>query len=157
MNLMQIIDKYTTTEINPSTYGLSFYNDGPINICGSGDVIFKWFKKEEDLIEFIEKAFLSDLDKESLVNFKLSMISNVLHDEVALAKVQKILNDILKGFYQIQWIGEFQRLCAGENTYTKKVIIHFRESLGDDDESVTVNDAPIEKEEIALFKDYLEY
>ena len=44
MNLIQLIDKYTTNEIATNTWGLSFYNDGPINMCGSGDVFFKWFK-----------------------------------------------------------------------------------------------------------------
>jgi hypothetical protein len=65
------------------------------------------------------------------------------------------LNDILKGFFQIQWIGEFQQLCAGKSTYAKKVIRHFRESFEDENESVRVNDAPIVEEEINLFKDYL--
>ncbi|MEI6745871.1 MAG: hypothetical protein WCL34_07910 [Methylococcaceae bacterium] len=134
-----------TEEMSADSWGIFSYNDAPAAFCGGGSGCFCWFNSKEDMFKFFtsEDIIGEDADMSKITN-------KILRDEIGIDDGVMQINQELKGIIQIQWIGQFEQLCNGNNDYAKEVIEQFRQSLNND------RFTPINQSEISAFKEFLE-
>jgi hypothetical protein len=148
----------SATQGNPrdNTWGFFSYSDAPAGI-GGGVGMFIWFPNRNEMLDFIATtlpyapAGQSNLDW-GMVSSKTAAIveemkPGTIEDLIGVER----LNEVLKTFSQIQWMGTFEELLRGGHSYAAEV----REAFRDEDDEGS-SGAPIQPDEQAAFCEYLE-
>ena len=140
-----------------SWWGFFAYGDGP-PAAGGGFVISAWFPERTEMLEFIAQVLpysppgRSDLDWGEVAlktaNIIEKMISNQMDDETGITQ----LNDTLVTFSQLEWMGTFSDLLAGNHSYANYVREEFW-STYTDGENVSAKE--IDNSRLGDFKEFL--
>ena len=111
---------------SPSWWGFYSYGDAPPAI-GGGIGSFVWFSQRSEMLKFIVEVLpyappgRADLDWDAVAHETAAIIdqmsANLLDDETAISK----LNATLVTFSQIEWMGTYTDLLAGDHAYAKDV------------------------------------
>jgi len=122
----------TTSERDPRAYswGLFSWGDAPPAI-GGGTGCFQWFDSRDELLAFLTEyspaLCMSLKQEEEWIGFRdrLRAIAASFEDEPLKSLVA--VNSVLKGLLQIDWIGRFEELCQGQESFCCKVRGWFRD------------------------------
>ncbi|MFM1800692.1 MAG: hypothetical protein RJA81_44 [Planctomycetota bacterium] len=136
-------------------WGFFSYGDASPAIGGGGGV-FMWFPNRNSMLDFIRDTLpysppgLCGLDWDKVAsNTKVitdNMKSGVINDIEGIER----LNEVLKTFSQIEWLGTVAELLNGNHPY----ILHVRESFRMQNNENNAQ-RPIQSEEIDAFRTFL--
>lgn len=141
-------------------WGMFSYGDAPAAI-GGGVGVFAWFEDRVSMFKFIEEILPfsppgpSDIDPRPVMDAVSAVVKDIRDGVLPLEKGRENINEILKGFSQIEWWGTFRELRSGRCPYSQKLINDFRQLVSDDENLNRVSTDPISDNELARFKDYL--
>lgn len=146
------------TEYTSASWGFFSYGDAPAGI-GGGMGSFVWPGSRTATLNFIAEVLPFSPPGPSTDDcFEIALDVGRVIDDIKLQRIdvelgRKRLNKTLRSFSQIEWIGTFKDLRAGQSPYARKVIKEFRRGYG-----IAVSVAPIEvkRAELADFKEFLE-
>jgi hypothetical protein len=111
-------------------WGLFAWGDAP-PACGGGCGCFQWFASRSELLEFItdwSAAGFMTFDEESewlQQRDCLRAIAAGMNDDPA-GQLQGF-NEELRGLLQIDWIGTYGELLAGEHPFSRRILKAFSE------------------------------
>lgn len=137
-------------EPSPQTGGFFSYGDAPGGI-GGGIGCFMWFETPDELLTYLKKhlTFLSSgpsfVDPGRVSGQVEKMLGGVSVEALTSGDKLIQLNDVLKGFSQIEWVGQFSDLLSGTGEFPAKVRAWYR-----DDDSDSGGD-PIPPQEVGDF------
>lgn len=151
----------TTSERDPRAYswGLFSWGDAPPAI-GGGTGCFQWFDSREELLAFLTDyspaLYMSFEQEEEWIGFRdrLRAIAESFEDEPL--RSLGTFNSVLKGLLQIDWIGGFEELCQGQESFCCKVRGWFRDPGDIDEAAIQASEAPIEPDELQDFCERLQ-
>lgn len=151
----------TTAEHDPRVYswGLFSWGDAPPAI-GGGTGCFQWFDSREELLAFLTDyspaVYMTFEQEEHWIGFRdrLRAIAASLEDEPLKSLVA--VKSELKGLLQIDWIGRFEELCQGQESFCCKVRAWFRDPCTIAGSALQASEAPIQTEELHDFCERLQ-
>ena len=139
----------------PESWGFYAYGDGPAD-AGGGTGGFLWFATRDQMLDFVkrylpfwcsgparsdERAVAAKL-RESLASLNGSAIT-----DQALVR----LNQVLKGYAQIKWLGKFGEMLSAETPFAKEIRAWFWSNSGRKNGS-----APISNHQAPAFSECLQ-
>lgn len=111
-----------------------------------------WFKSSaafsDFLVEAVPKLFCGEGDLSELME-SLSPLARVLREEGITQGLLDEVNDYLRQWLKMEWLGTFTDLCAADTELTRTVVEWFRVQQGDE------GGAAIIAEEAEDFAEYL--
>ncbi|MCC3861778.1 hypothetical protein [Pseudemcibacter aquimaris] len=139
---------------NNNSWGMFSYGDAPAGI-GGGIGSFVWFKDRDSLLDFIAQTL--PFSPPGPITTELQPVIEATEKTVTTLKKGgsleagiEELNQTLRSFSQIRWIGTFEDLRTGQKEFEKEVRLDFRDSTD------SSKNAKAEIEDNAL-KDFIEY
>ncbi len=138
------------------SWGCFTYGDAPPAI-GGGIGTFIWFSSRNEMLNFISETLPYEppgptgTDLDPVISETQSIVESMKNNMVDDLNGITALNNVLKGFSQIEWMGEFQELLTAAVPYLRQVRSAFR---GNDDNTTTC-DTPIQPEQEADFRSFL--
>lgn len=140
-------------------FGFYSYGDAP-GAIGGGVGAFLWFPTRDSLLAyFSEHLTYQNPGPESSDETKVdasvkSALATFEGSGGPLESLIPVLNPILRNYSQIEWIGAFKDLAAGEREFEKGVRTSFRDSDEAEEEQKDPS-SPIEPDEMDDFMEYL--
>ena len=139
-----------------NNWGFFSYGDAPGGI-GGGVGMFIWFPDRTEMLDFIANTLpysppgSSDIDWEAVASQTVAITdelkSGAINDEIGIDR----LNEVLRTFSQVQWMGTPEDLFRGNHSYAIEVRSAFRDE-GEDETS----GAPMRPDEEQAFREFLE-
>jgi hypothetical protein len=147
----------TLTDPKAKSWGFFAYGDAPAAI-GGGVGAYCWFDSKAKLLQFVADVLPhsppgpADSDPLLVADQVSEIISEVQRNNLDLEKARKRLNNVLRRYSQIEWIGTFKDLKDGKGTYARMIVKAFRR-----DRELTIGATPlsISRGQLADFKDFL--
>ena len=121
----EIAERAHRFEPDSNTWGFYGFSDGPVNAAGATGG-FLWFVSREEMVVFITQYLPlwcagPDCSDHSAVTGSAGKILSVLEKDGASDSVREQLNEVLKGYAQIEWWGRFCELLSGNSVFSKQV------------------------------------
>ena len=137
-------------------WGFFAWADAPA-ACGGGVGAFQWFQAQDELL-----SHLVDFGPAAFMTFDEECQWNAMRDElrqiaasfsIDRANTLLQLNAHLKSLFQVDWIGEWDELCATNDEFPRRVRSNFRDN-GEDDQSAECCQ-PIGIDEVDSFCEFI--
>lgn len=136
-------------------WGFFSYGDAPPAI-GGGTGVFVWFPDRISMLEFIKETLPYSppgqygLDWDEVAKNTATIIENMKVGSVTDCDGIRSLNEVLKTFSQIEWLGTFDELMNGDHPYITEVREEFRLR-----ETGKKSNRPIKPEELDALREFL--
>jgi hypothetical protein len=136
-------------------WGFFCYGDASAPI-GGGNGSFVWFPDRDEMLDFIRQVLpysppgRSDMDWEKVAKETEAIIDQMRGGDIDDKAATNHLNEALRSFSQIEWIGTFDDLLEGSHSYARLVRTEFRDSV----EDATKQSDPIDEIELKDFKEF---
>ena len=147
--------KSTPDEIN--SFGFFSYSDAP-GAIGGGFGSFVWFENKNETLDFISKTLpfsppgQRDLNWPKVASETKKIVAKMRANKINDLNGIEQLNEVLKTFSQIEWIGTFDELKNGSHPYAKNIREEYRSDNGIEED----NDVSISKTYEASFREFIE-
>ena len=141
---------------NPGDNTWGFFSYASAGI-GGGVGMFIWFPNRNEMLDFIANTLpysppgRGDMDWGSVASRTTEIIEEMKRGTIEHSVWVERLNEVLKTFSQVQWMGTLKDLFRGEHSYAIEVRSAFRDE--DDEET---SGAAIQEEEQESFCEFLE-
>jgi hypothetical protein len=138
-------------------FGFYSYGDAPGGI-GGGVGVLLWFPTPESLLAYFSEHLTyqchgpASSDETAVDASVKSAVATFEASGEPLENLIPVLNPILHNYSQIEWIGEFKDLAAGEREFEKRVRSSFRDA---DEEEENNPSSPIGPDQTDDFVEYL--
>ena len=133
-------------------YALAYYNDAH-PAFGGGSRCLMWFESEKEMLESVPGLILvlnsgsCGLNDADDLSEKLALVlASHWNDEISQAEAVDVVNQLAKGFFQVEWWGTREQLLKGSEKFPSWLRSGWRQS---EDAS------PLRPEELERFFDYL--
>ena len=113
-------------------WGYFHFMDGP-PAAGGGAGCFAWFDTRDEMLLFIAQHQVwiapgpEGIDPVEKVGQVENIIDELLSDKIDLEAARIEINNLLKGFSQIEWWGQFEELISGESEFAREVRNWYRD------------------------------
>ena len=136
-------------------FGYFSYSNAPAPF-GGGIGVFSWFASAQEAAEHLSTELsdhwlrrLDDSSRRSTIEAVHDALSDAATGKRTTADVLASINELLKGFVQLEWWGTLQELRRSDHEFPRKV----RAALRDEDQPE--DEPPIAEEELAAFVEML--
>ncbi len=127
---------------NPSSWGLYQYNDLAPAMCAGGTGSFLWFKTRERMLEFVSRYqpyLVGGADEreemDELARSVAGIVAKLRNEKIGDKAGLKKINEVLKGWSQIEWWGTLQDLMDGKGPFPRKIRKFYRGQIGEPENS----------------------
>lgn len=137
-------------------WGFYSYGDAPPAI-GGGIGSFAWFGTRQELLSFIRDVLpysppgSSDADWDKVENDVHEIVGKAIEGKIDDRRTVQALNDALRTFSQIEWLGTFDDLIRGSHPFAERI----RKEFCERDEEKNADHQEIGEEELVAFRGFL--
>jgi hypothetical protein len=138
-------------------WGFYSYGDAPPAI-GGGVGSFAWFETRNELLQFIRDVLpysppgSSGADWNNVETDVHQIIAQAVEGKIDDRRAVEALNDALKTFSQIEWLGTFDDLIRSSHPFAERIRLEFWELEEEDNKA---DRQTISDDEIAAFRQFL--
>ena len=143
-------DKAQEHEPRSSSWGFFGYGDAP-GAMGGGVGAFVWFSTRARLMKFIAEVLPFSppgpcgADEDAVAEQCSQLIKQYQEDSLSLEAMRTTLNQTLRGFSQIEWLGTRKDLLEGDHRYALYVRAQFRVDAMQGEEGPNIEqDSPLD-------------
>ena len=124
--VIELINCRGLNEYKKGYVGLYAYSDAS-GAAGGGTGCFLWFPSFQELYQFLADYFVVWLPGPVCVDHGLVFhkVGKIVQELASGSKTKneamQLINQAAKGFSQIEWMGDMESLCAGDETFAKTI------------------------------------
>jgi len=92
--------------------------------------LFLWFKTKEELLRFLGEYEGSNSEQHDQTDLRAGLrkvTKQIGAGRLGLEKGRQHLNELLKGYIQIEWLGTFDEMLAGKHLFCQQLRADFLE------------------------------
>lgn len=130
--IIERMDKAHSRRPKRGDWGAFIYDDGPV-ICGGGVGVFFWFESKKTGLDFILEYAIEKIDKDHVGDVptrdEISYFVKSLYN-MSSERLRTRLNEYTQNLFQVEWIGPYSLLLAGEGDFESEVRDWYRNPKG---------------------------
>jgi hypothetical protein len=100
-----------------------------------------WFISAEEMVAFVRRYFSwyhpgpSDRDSNAIAEGIRDVVDSWRSESTDLEELRRRINHFMRGYWQIEWCGEFSALCTGDSPFAERLRREFLADATSGDET----------------------